>query len=43
MQKTQLAAAQLGDTVLAITGVGSGASAIGGGWEFGWGRQERST
>jgi aryl-alcohol dehydrogenase-like predicted oxidoreductase len=41
MQKTQLTTTQLGDTGLEITRVGFGAWAIGGGgWEFGWGRQE---
>jgi aryl-alcohol dehydrogenase-like predicted oxidoreductase len=41
MQKTQLTTTQLGDTGLEITRVGFGAWAIGGGgWEFGWGRQD---
>jgi aryl-alcohol dehydrogenase-like predicted oxidoreductase len=41
MQKTQLKTTQLGDTGLEITRVGFGAWAIGGGgWEFGWGRQQ---
>jgi aryl-alcohol dehydrogenase-like predicted oxidoreductase len=41
MQRTQLTTTQLGDTGLEITRVGFGAWAIGGGgWEFGWGRQE---
>jgi aryl-alcohol dehydrogenase-like predicted oxidoreductase len=41
MQKTQLTTTQLGDTGMEITRVGFGAWAIGGGgWEFGWGRQE---
>jgi aryl-alcohol dehydrogenase-like predicted oxidoreductase len=40
MQKTRLAAGQLGSTGLEITRVGFGAWAIGGGgWEFGWGPQ----
>jgi len=40
MQQTTLATAQLGQTGLAITRVGFGAWAIGGGdWEFGWGAQ----
>jgi aryl-alcohol dehydrogenase-like predicted oxidoreductase len=40
MQKTRLAAGQLGCTGLEITRVGFGAWAIGGGgWEFGWGPQ----
>ena len=41
MQTTQLKTTQLGETGLEITRVGFGAWAIGGGgWEFGWGRQE---
>jgi aryl-alcohol dehydrogenase-like predicted oxidoreductase len=41
MQTTQLKTTQLGDTGLAITRVGFGAWAIGGGgWEFGWGVQQ---
>ena len=40
MQRTALETAQLGRTGLEITRVGFGASAIGGGWEFGWGPQE---
>ena len=41
MQQTTLATAQLGQTGLAITRVGFGAWAIGGGdWEFGWGAQD---
>ncbi|MCW2567604.1 MAG: aldo/keto reductase, partial [Mycobacterium sp.] len=41
MQRTQLQTTQLGTTGLAITRVGFGAWAIGGGgWQFGWGPQE---
>jgi aryl-alcohol dehydrogenase-like predicted oxidoreductase len=41
MQQTQLATKELGSTGLQITRVGFGAWAIGGGgWEFGWGRQD---
>jgi aryl-alcohol dehydrogenase-like predicted oxidoreductase len=41
MQTTQLKAAELGSTGLAITRVGFGAWAIGGGdWEHGWGPQD---
>ena len=40
MHYTQLATTQLGDTDLEISRVGFGAWAIGGGWKFGWGRQE---
>jgi aryl-alcohol dehydrogenase-like predicted oxidoreductase len=41
MQQTQLATRELGSTGLEITRVGFGAWAIGGGgWEFGWGRQD---
>jgi aryl-alcohol dehydrogenase-like predicted oxidoreductase len=41
MQNTSLATAELGRTGLAITRLGFGAWAVGGGdWEFGWGPQE---
>jgi aryl-alcohol dehydrogenase-like predicted oxidoreductase len=41
MQQTQLTTTLLGETGLEISRVGFGAWAIGGGgWEFGWGRQE---
>ena len=41
MKTTQMKTTQLGQTGLEITRVGFGAWALGGGgWEFGWGRQE---
>jgi aryl-alcohol dehydrogenase-like predicted oxidoreductase len=41
MQQTSLETTELGHTGLAITRVGFGAWAIGGGdWEFGWGAQD---
>ena len=41
MQETQVATTELGSTGMAITRVGFGAWAIGGGdWEFGWGAQD---